>query len=341
MTSTLNNYLIKRDKAKVIVTLEPSNFEKLQNIINDYFETEAIKMPLKDTWRIFCNNTVPNTWIDFETYIDQEENEPKRILYINSSTKEICIEQLENKWKVLFTLRIVRNLSRWQLMEKGSLFLHGGLLQIHSKGVAIIGNKKAGKTSTILSTLTSSNVNFSTNDDISIISKNNITTAYGWPRSIGVRTDSIYKIAEFSPSYTEHLNSLKHPGNQHIETNPNMIYFHPKELAELNGKKVVENLKLDIIVFPQFLDYEDSRSPFVKELTTKEIFERLIENLQITPDNHDKYLNKHFSSVNVKKLEEELYHIASSIRGFALYQSFNDLKEGSNLLISCVVENKY
>ncbi|MGY1422624.1 hypothetical protein [Bacillus cereus] len=328
------HFLITRNESKIIVTLQSNTFNKLYEVIKHYFEVEVIEKAMPGVWRVYCDSTAPIEWDSFDTVMDQEDHEPKRIMYINNKKKLICIAQEEMEWQMLFCLRLVRNLTRWQEYENRSLFIHGGLLDINSMGVGIIGNKKAGKTSTILATLNYKGVNFSTNDDISVYYDNNQFVANGWPRSIGVRTDTLYTLKEFAPQYLNHIEELEHPGNQPLDANPDMVYFHPHELARLNNGIVKEKLSLDFIVFPQFLDYGDQRAPYIEKLNSDQIYLKLKENLQLAPDYHDTFLRKYFNVPSTEELEKNLMLISKVTPAISMYQSFKDLKMGSKLLIS-------
>lgn len=90
--------------------------------------------------------------------------------------------------------RIILNVYSSILAIKGAVFLHSSVLEYKSNGIAILGERGMGKTTTSVQLLRSGEINFIANDKVAFLKKNDVGLLIGIPSRIMIR-NSIFKIA--------------------------------------------------------------------------------------------------------------------------------------------------
>ena len=112
---------------------------------------------------------------------------------VDSRSKIIVVEEATEYLVVQRVIRLLRNLFRL-LVAPGALFVHGGMIEVAGCGIAFLGAKYAGKTSSILAALTQTSAAFVENDSLSL----HVDThpyGLGWFRSIYIRRDVLSVLA--------------------------------------------------------------------------------------------------------------------------------------------------
>lgn len=291
-------FLVSRKNIYCQLYISNEVFFKLEKLLNPYFSIEKIVNENTHAWTLFEEFSSERYNSSYKEKIEQSGDEPATHLYFNNKEKSIMLYNCSQDWKAMVLLRIIRNIFRWEMFEKGMEFIHGGLVSINDHGVAIIGPKGAGKTSTILSLLARQGIGFSTNDDVAFSRERGNFRAYGWPRSIGVRKNTLFSLKEYAPNYINAFKELNHPG-QKIKREggsgvTDIVDFLPYELANCYNSQIVSDTRLDFIVFPKFTT---NSIPSVRILNKEDAYNKLVNCFEIKPTLYNSYLEECFTLV--------------------------------------------
>ncbi|QHE59809.1 hypothetical protein FHE72_01195 [Rossellomorea vietnamensis] len=338
--NSLKLFRITRENISCQVYLSVDVYKALFRLIKPFFKIEKISEENSDTWTIIESVNPYEISKGFSRSIEKNGEEPPIDLYINLHNKVIGLNNASLRWKPIFILRLLRNIFRWEFYKQGAVFIHGGLVEYMNYGIAIIGHKKTGKTSTILSLLAKEGINFSTNDDLLVACNDEELKAFGWPRSIGVRKETLMSLKDFAPNYIDSILKLKHPGldiyktNNEITNLPNIVDFLPSELANCYSKKIFSKLNLKFLVFPKFTN---DLKPSVTILSPKDAYGTLMESLEVMPSSYNLFL-KDYYGLNDSSLIPKIKEMIDSTVSIQLNQSMENLEEASNLLLNLFEE---
>jgi hypothetical protein len=228
--------------------------------------------------------------------------EPDRVLWTHEASRTVAVCGEPSSWRTQQLLRCLRNLVRWAHFADGELFLHGGLVETGGRGIAFVGRKKSGKTSSILSALLHAGADFVSNDDL-VVSGGSELRGLGFPRSVNVRTDSLLALARHRPELRVLLDSVTHPANRfpgvhhtperQVPVGPGVLapahlWVRFRELTELAGTAVRPSAPVSAVVFPVF----DSSAvrPEVRRLSEEEARRALAANTEPTASSYDPFL---------------------------------------------------
>jgi hypothetical protein len=182
--------------------------------------------------------------------------EPDRRLWISTTQRTIAVEHPPGPWLVTMVRRVLHNLLRTQLAARGAVFLHGALCTFRGRGVAFVGGKRAGKTSSLLALLALPETCYCTNDDLSIHFDGGGPMGIGWPRTINIRRDTHGVLRdqlgiELASVRTAHpLSEPQIPLGEDARQAKHA--FRPDELAGVLGRPLIPEARLSLIVIPAF-----------------------------------------------------------------------------------------
>lgn len=243
-------------------------------------------------------------------------NNPERLSYqepfasIHSEKKIIIVEEATEKLVVQRVIRLLRNLFRL-LLAPEAIFVHGGMIEIAGKGIAFIGEKYAGKTSSLLATLTQVQTSFIENDSLSLHIDSG-PYGLGWFRSIYIRRDILTVLeAVLVKKQLEFLHL------EHAKEKPSLS---PQAFAATFGCTLLPQAALHMIVFPRFLPREDHPTFSLLPLSKEEAFAMLKKNLVSVPNEYHQFLRPYFPLFpeNTHLLEELILQVPC----YCLQQSF-------------------
>jgi hypothetical protein len=259
-------------------------------------------------------------WVDHE----------RRRLVLGPDTAPGIAAHLAFRW-----VRILLRLQR--ATHPGELFLHAGMVARPEvvggadRGVAVIGPKRAGKTSTIMAAVLAGAA-FVGNDDLSVAQSAQGWTGYGWPRSIQVRPDTFAALGvappgPIGPDRAVHPTRSAMP-REEAGAAPSVILL-PRELTALLGAPAMRRgARLTGLVFPRFT--EDARENGIRELSATESAARLRRDSgEPVKVKHADFLLPHFPRPPVSDTEEAFRALAVDVPGYELVQSFADLPGGA------------
>lgn len=260
-------------------------------------------------------------------------DEPEREYIVYEDKKIIYIRKpLDLIWRKQLVLRIIRDCLKNILLNNGMIYLHGAFVVYEHKGICILGDKRSGKTTSVLNLLSHQNSQFLSNDDVSIKVSEKNTKAFGWPRSISVRKDSFDALKKAKINYKLEEMDLAHPyNNKQSKLSDEYITFYPNEFSELTNSLLTESSNLDCVIFTKF-GQENS----IKEIGYKDGCEKLRNYIVTDINRYFKELEDYFK--NKKKENLEISDIIrKDVKFLEVSQNFNNLRSLSESL-GCYLE---
>ncbi|HEX6343765.1 hypothetical protein [Umezawaea sp.] len=278
--------------------------------------------------------------------------EPDRVLWAHRSSRTVAVCGDPSPWRTQQLLRCVRNLLRWEHFADGELFLHGGLVQVGGRGIAFVGGKRSGKTSSILSALLHGGADFVSNDDLVVSDGDGPgLRGLGFPRSVNVRTDSLLALAEGWPALRGLLRGATHPANSfpglHHEQRtavgpdpsvPPMVWVRCQELAEVTGSRLLASGTLDAVVFPAFVDSADGQA--VRRLSPAEARTALADHSERAALSYDPFLADWYPDSRTDRRAAITDTLVSSVPCYRLTQDMHHLGAATEALLDTVLDGE-
>jgi hypothetical protein len=209
---------------------------------------------------------------DWESTEKTSALEPPRRLLISPEHRELVVCAEEPIWRTTQTLRSVRHLLRWQAYQQPWLFLHGGMVRLDGAGVAVVGAKKSGKTSTIMAML-AAGAAFVANDDVTLSVQDAAVVGHGWPRTVAIRRDSVLALRDRMPGFPPDSRALRHPANrwgldvlaqETLDGYAPLLWVDPALLATAFSVPALPSTPLNATVLPHFDD--SAQKPDLEQL---------------------------------------------------------------------------
>jgi hypothetical protein len=343
------SFLIKNSDAEVYATIDSTMASRIFSFLEPYFSITKLNSIPDGSWGIYTGfkELTPKdlTPIEsnetFKKYVESAPDGPDTQLYISFANKRIVVEQTDDGWKEMCVMRVIRGLLRWQSFSKGILFFHGGLVELDGEGIAVLGNKRSGKTSLILSLLLKERVNYSTNDDVAFKLCSGSIYGIGSPRSLCIRNDTLNVLSASEPAFSSAMKAVKHPGNDYYSAVNNLksisegeyTYFYQKEITAICKKRITTMVVLKKIIFPSFLE-RDKNGSYIERLTYDKAYELLSNNFVSYPEKYTMFFKDYFQSPDGNYIESFIKSIAENVECYALNQSFNSLETGALQVIA-------
>lgn len=239
-----HSIIIRRLSASVRVSGDPRALEWVTLKGQTYFEFVEPQEASR-TWTIVAGlEYAPD--LQWETHTRGAGVE--RVSYrFNREQQIVVIDAMPGAWRNLWTLRLVRDLLRWQLFHAGAVFVHGGLFEHEGRGFLLIGPSRAGKTTLLVRLMQISGNALIGEDDLTLVpTPEGQVRALGWPGSIRIRRDGLNLLPEIAD-----LSSFSHPANEIDAIRDPKIgrlrIFH-EELAKATGCTVLPETRLSAIL---------------------------------------------------------------------------------------------
>jgi hypothetical protein len=271
--------------------------------------------------------------------------EPDRVVWVNDARRRIAVVGEPSPWRAQQTLRSVRHLLRWQVHAAGDLLLHGGLVRLDGTGVAFVGAKRSGKTSSILSALVHGGADFVSNDDLTVgETPDGALRGYGSPRTVNVRTDALLALAESAPAVSRLLTEVTHPTNsfegrhrtaEALRTAsgpalPGSLWVRAGELCGTVGCASLPESPVDAVVFPRFEDRPDG--PSVVRLDRDRAAAELRRHIEHQGTKYDPFLAEWFPHTDVERRARLCERLLDEAAFFRMSQHMHGLPDATSAL---------
>jgi hypothetical protein len=331
--------------ASVRVSAPAGVIAALTRLVSPYIEVAPGEEPADAPHVRVCDT--PPSQEGWRRMVLESEYEPDRVVWVDDARRRMALVNGDEGWTVQQLLRSVRYLLRWQAYERGDLFLHGGLVRAGDTGIAFLGHKRSGKTSSILSALLTGGADFVTNDDLVLTGTDgDALTGHGSPRTVNVRTDALLALARDTPALLSLLSDTSHPTNTfpgrhhtrdaiHSDTGdrlPGSVWVRCTELAQVTGRSLLPESRVDMVVLPRFDAVPDG--PVLTRLTPEEAHRELSEHVEQTATKYDPYLAAWFPATDADRRARLLRRLADRTPCYRLTQDMRRLADATSLLLA-------
>ena len=254
-----------------------TKYPLLVDWIEDYFSNEKIirdveRDKLKDKWIITYDDT--QTTYDYLSENNKEYHEvivENQVFYVSIRKGQKTINIVSNDYLShnmnntidYFVMRIIRTLIQILVIKDGYTFFHSAFAEINGKGIAVTGDKFAGKSTTLINLLQMFTGIFVSNDKVAI--KGNTESrmnVISFPIAAGLRVGTILKKfngVSLKTNRTDNeeffskFNSLSLDEkiiNGGIDKCDIKLYLSVKELSQLLNVNFKFESKVDMIINP-------------------------------------------------------------------------------------------
>lgn len=277
-----------------------SNSKETINFCTDYFQSYA-ELDNEGNhgydWTISdssTESTAKNFW---------EVNEESKVVKVSSKNDDSRFAV-----RVLRSLVMLEDISHGKVMFKGASFINKD-----GKGVVLMGDKRVGKTSIVLSYMLKNDpqAKFITNSHVSLNLDNGKPYAYGYPMSMGIRLRVLESIQRrgnktLDPLIT-HLKDNMKPGEE------NRYYLDPSVLSEYFQNRIVGKTQVNSIILVKSIP--SSVNSTIRKMSIEES-EKLFKEYQL------KYYNLRNSCYNLFQADPDSYlnSITEILKNTNLYQ---------------------
>jgi hypothetical protein len=336
--------LVQRGAARAAL-IAPARFaDAVASLLRPYCDARAVLQAGEGTW-VVSLEMPPTPASDVERVEIRVPGEPDAVYHFDGRARRIVVVQpSDGPWRVQHGARLLRVLLRLAHMGSETVYLHAGMARVRSFGVALVGGKRAGKTSTILSVLLSSSGCYVTNDDLAVRRREAGWEGLGWPRAVSIRQDTLRALLRQHPGSRLRPQDFRHPWNASIahdtpDEDPVQKAFiaYPFELAHQLDLAVEPSAPLNLLVFPRFESPDGCRTR-IERLSAVRVEELLGENLETNPNKYEDFLLPHFDITPRRTSSRRLHELAREVPGYELVQSLESLGEGAQLVRRLVDE---
>ncbi|OCQ50986.1 hypothetical protein Ppb6_04084 [Photorhabdus australis subsp. thailandensis] len=328
----ISRLVISKETFKItLISLNKALLDIISKNLVPYYESSFQHVDISG-WTIFIGQQAKSDIMEASSIVDvvKPQGEPERRYIISKSDKFILIESpIEDIWQVQHAYRLIRVLSRIHFYNQGMRFFHGGFIEYCSHGIAFMGGKRSGKTTSILTTLSNSQSAFVTNDDLGIrISKDGVL-GYGWPRAVSVRKDTL-NLPHIYKYLAGKQQELNHPANS-VMNNPLYTFFYPREISDTFSSKLEPTSKVNVVIFPGFAN--NGNEVKTKRLTKDQFFEKLTYNFESEFNKYSDFLSDHIHHDD-NWSRQVIDKLASSVEGYEVVQDFDRMLDLNTVLDS-------
>ena len=246
----------------VTIKLVTNNVDVVNFCINSFYGYFDTKINDVISSEIIINENVNcNKYERIQKYYSYD-------LYYNENMKDIFITALKNDYCIEI-MRFIRELFIYFLNKKSSLFLHAACVEKNRKGIIILGEKGAGKTTTCIALL-KLGYNFVSNDKLIIRNINQDIIWNGLPISIGIRNPTKNLFKELNDLYEKNEDGR--------------YYIKPQKLTEKFKTKITKQCKASLILIPKYIESQtiikvqkielDDKRKIIKKQVLKSVYEK-------------------------------------------------------------------
>jgi hypothetical protein len=264
---------------------EPHAVAAICDQVHPYFVVGQ-QPSMASQWTVYAGTAYSPDLAGARLYDRPSPGERSRRWWVNSARNWIVVDQPAGAWLQLYTIRIIRNLIRWQMLGAGAMHLHAGGIALNGRGVGILGPPRSGKTSLALCTIAQYGMGYLAEDDMTLMAESSNVLGLGWPGSTRLRWDSLRSIEAISKRADLETLPTEHPGNAaSVRRSPDdvappegwRLRLFPKEVARLFGAPLYERAAIDTLLFLEPA-LNRAEHPTLSELSSSEAADPLRRN---------------------------------------------------------------
>lgn len=187
---------------------------------------------------------------------------------VDETNKEIVISG--RSFDKRFTMRVLRSLVMLEDISHGKVMFRGSsFVNKNGKGIVLMGEKRAGKTSIILNYMLKNDpqARFVTNSQVALNLEMGKLYAYGYPMSVGVRLKVLESMQKrgnknISPLIYDLKNNMQ-PGEE------NRYYLDPSRLRMYFQNRIANKAQVDAIILVKSIPTRSSST--IRELSIRKV----------------------------------------------------------------------
>jgi hypothetical protein len=173
------------------------------------------------------------------------------LVTVNNKQHEIVIEgNTEDRLKTP-VLRVIEDFTLIEVEKRGGIVLHASGIVVDSNAVIAVGNKGAGKSSLLCTSLDEFECDKISNDNIVLVLVNNEIIVRGWPSFAKLAMGTIASSRILAPYFPKEKLSLLESTNA-LWNEYEKVIFYPSQICEIFGSSIVPEARLTTLLFPNY-----------------------------------------------------------------------------------------
>ncbi|MET3211848.1 UNVERIFIED_CONTAM: hypothetical protein ABIC26_004816 [Paenibacillus sp. PvR008] len=244
------------------------------------------------------------------------------------------------------SMRLLRALVKVVHLKRGWTLFHAAACQLGDTGIGIVGDKRAGKTSTLLSLLTSEHAHFISNDKVLLQERTGALHVLGLPHKVGIRKQTLLRFPGLQAKILQAGTTLYYEQNRQVsspgyvspnETKEPKIMLLPKEIAALSDTQIQYEGRIHLWVI---LIWRIELAQVEGRRLTSEEAASILVNQQLQLEGTERILDDCLNPGQMHrrrcKLEQDIRQAIAGCRIYLLYQNASILGEASQMIRSWV-----
>ena len=243
------------DCASLEVNVPQSAVTRLAVLLEPFVMLKRLS-GLQERWRVELLGEVSADDVDLSWKSIGKFNEPVQLVVVDDARKTLLLSCADPQFSILLVARVVTHLLRIESLRAGHEFLHAAAISTATGAIVLAGDKKCGKTTLTMALLRQAEIDFISNDNVSLCWNDGQWMSYGWPRSLRIRCDTLPALGLVGKDHGLPEVTLAHPLNGKCslpvaaeQPMPNVLHVFPFELSVLLGRRVVRSQPLRAIIF--------------------------------------------------------------------------------------------
>jgi hypothetical protein len=198
------------------------------------------------------------------------------------------------------TLRLIEDVFSNHLQNNGCFLVHASAVSVENKIILFVGNKGAGKTTTLTRCLGHFNCEKIANDNVVLWMEEGQLMARGWPAFFKVQAGTIATTTELIGDFPLHAQEALFSSEEALWNHYEKVPLYPQQAANRFGTTIKAEGKVSLLIFPQFtLDSPPQILDIEEDVFVNE-FKQFLQGIN-NPNHPDWML---FNSVNKKEFEQ-------------------------------------
>lgn len=322
--------------------------DRLLMILPPYVDVAAAEPP-SGSWLVAVGDLAAYDDTAADQVVVPAAGEPDMCYAVAARDRLVHVPDGPAEWVAQAVVRLVRALLRLLELRDGGVFVHGAMVVAEDAGVAYLGAKRAGKTTSALAMIAEGGGAFVSNDDLSLARRDAGWTGLGWPRSASVRTDTLPRLERLCPGFTGRLRDLDHPANDDADLavaanrETAAAFVYPAELARALRVGIAPEATLHAVVLPSFT--APGGAPSFARLDAASAYELLLANLETSLAKGGETLHRRVCPETlgedaIRARHDLVRRLADEVPCYRLVQPFEDLGWGRDQVLAAVAAGR-
>jgi hypothetical protein len=265
---------------------------------------------------------------------DGDSRESVAIVLVNHEGRRVYVLGCCEGYVRKAAMRSIRAMAMVEYAHHEYLLIHGGCIEHEGSGIAVVGHRRAGKTTTVLSCISSGMCAFIANDKVFLgLDSNGQSVCHGLPVSSGIRAGTIEGVRElmkrsqysvFAKRWRERAKAIT------VSHEEERCYVTPQELRRWTGCGLTQQAPLKGIVFPRYSP--DRSSSMLRKMTSDAAITAISPHVQDVWFPEQPYWHSEVMVRDRSSVASRLKAILARCRCYELFQNEHTNSHSVNLL---------